>query len=153
MAKGSASRPFDRLRRDKTYGGYVQTLEHNGHRIQVRFHAESPKELQVLIPTALRFWKSRARWFKAFREYAVTELLAQLNGFLDCGEGDRAHVTAAQLRRLLPTPFSVQFRADSGKVYFEMDGGEDEDTLQENCFEVLGTLEDGITSGDVVSLI
>ncbi len=156
MSKPSTPAPFDRLRRDRTYGGYSQKIEHKGHKIEVRFHAETREELATLLPFALAFWKSRVRWFKAFREYAATELLSLLNANLDYGQDDFKPVTAAQVRKLLPVPFSVQFlheSDDSEEIVFEMDGGEDQDTLQENCFEVFGTLQDGITSGDVVTLL
>jgi hypothetical protein len=148
--------PFDRLRRDKTYGGYAQKLEHKEHKIKIRFHAETRAELSALLPTALAFWKSRVRWFKAFREYAATELLSELNANLDYGQADFQPVTSAQVRKLLPVPFTVQFlheSDDSDQVVFEMDGGEDQKTLKENCFEIFGTLEEGITSGSVVTLL
>jgi hypothetical protein len=156
MPKPGLPPPFDRLRRDKTYGGYSQRLEHKGQKIEVRFHAETRAELEALLPTGLAFWKSRVRWFKAFREYAATELLTLLNANLDYGQDDFQPVTAAQVRKVLPLPFSVQFLResdDSDQILFEMDGGEDKETLQENCFEVFGTLEDGITEGDVVTLL
>jgi hypothetical protein len=156
MPRFSPPAPFDRLRRDKTYGGYVKKLQHKGHDIQLQFHAETPEELEALLPTALSFWKSRVRWFKAFREYAATELLAELNACLDWGQEDPPLVTAAQIRKLLTVPFCIQFSVDPndrGRVCFEMEGGEDKQTLQENCFEVFGTLEEGITDGGVVTLL
>lgn len=154
MSRPRLYAPFDRLRRDKTYGGYTKKLEHKGHEIQLRFIAETGDELQTLLPTAVAFWKSRVRWFKAFREYAATELLALLNANLDYGQADFKPVTAAQVRRLLPAPFTLTFEADgSGGIFFQMDGGGDKAVLQENCFEVIGTLGDGITDGDVVTLL
>lgn len=156
MPKSAWPAPFDRLRRDNISGGYAQNLEHKGHDIVVRFHAETREELSSLLPVGLAFWKSRVRWFKAFREYAATELLSELNANLDYGQADFQPVTAAQVRKLLPAPFSVQFLRESDdcdQIVFEMDGGEDEETLQENCFEVFGTLEEGITSGGVVTLL
>lgn len=156
MPKANFPAPFERLRRDRTYGGYSTKLEHKGHVVVVRLHAENYDELQKLLPTAVAFWKSRVRWFKAFREYVATELRSELNSSLDEGQADFQDVTAAQLRRLLPAPFSVQFAADDDdpdRICFEMDGGEDKATLQENCFEVFGTLQDGITDGDVVTLL
>ncbi len=156
MAKTRAPAPFDRLRRDKTYGGYAKKLEHRGHTIDVCFDAENDDELQALLPTAQKFWKARVRWFKAFREFCAIELIAELNGILDCGQDNFQKVTAAQLRKLLPVPFGVRFTSqydDSGEIYFQMDGGEDKATLQENCFCVWGSLDQGIVEGEVVTLL
>jgi hypothetical protein len=129
-------------------------MEHQGHRINVRLHAESPEELQAMLPTALAFWKARVRWFKVFREYAASELLHQLNDVLDDGQKNPPKVTAAQLRKLLAVPFSVQFMLDEnvGGVSFEINGGADRKILKENCFEVFGTLDEGIIDGDVITL-
>lgn len=151
--KDAPPAPFDRLRRDCVSGGYGTKVPDRGRTIWVRFQAESRAELQALLPTAVRFWRARARWFKAFREYAARELLDKLNGFLDYGQEDPPVITASQVRKFLKAPFTVEFRRDEddGPVYFELSGGED-DALQEHCFEVIGRLDTGIEDGDVRSL-
>lgn len=156
MTSAPFPKPFDRLRRDKNTGGYKAGLTHRGYSIWALFPVESRQELDVLLPVAVKFWKSRVQWFKAFRDYAATELLDELNDVLDDGEEDRRKVTAAMVRRVLPVPFSIYFDLDDDgpeRVAFEMSGGEDESILEDNCFEVRGTLEDGITSGSVVTLM
>jgi hypothetical protein len=153
MPRSTPPSLFVRIRRDST-DDYVKKLKHGRHVIDVRFVAETKDQLDRLIPTAERFWKGRVRWFKAFREYAATELLELLNGNLDCGEDDPPVVTAGQLRRMLPAPFSITFSEDDddgGEVRFEMSGGTDK-ALLDHCIEVQGTLDDGITDGDVVAL-
>ena len=143
---------FDRMRRDRSAGGSVASLAHRGCKVQVRVLAESPAELAALLPAAQAFWRARARWFKAFREYAVGELLAPLNDCLDDGAGEPPAVTAAGLRRMLAAPFAVVVgRDDDGRTYFEMSGGKGR-ALRGHCVEVTGTLDDGITDGDVVAL-
>ena len=154
MARPKLSAPFDRLRRDNAYGGYVTKLEHRGQAVRVRLLVETPEQLQALLPAAAAFWKARARWFKAFREYAASELLEELNDNLDCGQDDFRPVTASRLRALLAVPFSVTLeRDDDGQIRFEMSGDGDQLVLQEHCFEVTGTLEEGITDGEVVTLM
>lgn len=152
MTKSAFKAPFDQLRRDRVNGGYSTKVSHRGHTIVVRFDAESKAELEELLPAANRFWRSRARWFKAFREYAVEELLPTLNGFLDSGEDDPRQVTATQLRAVLTMPFTVAFRRDDDDGCFELSGGDD-DVLQEYCIEASGKLDTGFTDGDVVSLM
>lgn len=148
----SASLPFNRLRRDEDGGGYCQTVLHRDRKVEVRILAESNEELRDLLPCALRFWRSRARWFKAFRDYAVDELLSPLNDALDWGQDHPPVVTAGELRRMLPAPFSVVIgRDDDGQTYFEMSGGADP-ALHEHCLEVSGTQDEGITDGGVVAL-
>lgn len=147
-----AQPPYNRLRRDQDYGGYCQTLRHRDRKVKVRILAESNEELCDLLPGALRFWRSRARWFKAFREYAVDELLSPLNDALDWGQDNPPVISAGELRRMLPTPFSVVIeRDDDGQFRFEMSGGTDR-KLRDHCLEVSGTLDEGIDDGDVVAL-
>jgi hypothetical protein len=153
--KKSAGSPFDRVKRDGV-DSYETKAKAGGHTISIRFFfAESQEELDVLIRTAKKFWRSRTKWFKAYREFAATELLEMLNGVLDCGEDDPPVVTADQLRKILKLPFSVTFFGrddDSSEVSFQISGGED-DALQENVIDVSGTLESGLTDGDVYSLL
>ncbi len=141
------------MRPDRTNGGYRITLLHRDRKVEVRLLAESSKEFDALLPTAQRFWQSRARWFKAFREYAVNELLSQLNECLDEGEDDPPVVTSNQLKALLAVPFSVVIGCDwdEGRIYFEMSGGKGA-ALHGHCLEVTGTLDEGIEDGDVVAL-
>lgn len=145
--------PFERMRRDADSGEYRQLVVHEGRKVEVRILAESRDELEALLPAAQKFWKSRARWFKEFREYAANELLDELNGCLDCGEDDPPVITAAALKKMLKAPFSVVLHRDEddGLIYFEMSGGEDE-ALQDNCIEVSGTMDEGITDGEIVTL-
>ena len=149
-----APAPFDRLRRDRTSGDYSTEVSDRGHEISVRFVVESKEQLQALLPIAVKFWRSRTRWFKAYREYAVEELLTTLNDFLDCGEDDPPVVTAGQLRRSLKVPFSVDFFPpddDGGDPYFIISGGDD--ALREHCVEATGNLEDGFTEGEITSVV
>lgn len=144
---------FEGIRQDRTYGGYSKSLEHDGRKVVFRIMAESREELVELLPDAEKFWRGRVRWFKAFRDYAASELLDQLHENLDYGQDRPPKFTAAQIRRMLPAPFSIVLeRVDDEEVYLEMSGGEDP-LLQEHCFEVSGTLEEGITDGDVVALL
>jgi hypothetical protein len=144
--------PFERIRRDRTNGGYSTRLMHRDRKIEFRILAESQAELRELLPAAEKFWRTRARWFKSFRDYAATELLSALHDNLDWGQDNPPVFTAGQIRKLLDAPFSVVIGSDDdGDVYFEMSGGEGK-ALQEHCFEVSGTFADGITDGDVVAL-
>jgi hypothetical protein len=144
--------PFGRLRRDRDSGGHRQTLVHNDAKVTFRILAETDAELRELLPAAERFWRGRVRWFKAFRDYAVEELLPQLNEYLDDGEGDSRVVTASEFKKALTVPFSVVIgQDDDGRIYFEMSGGKGK-ALRGHCLEVTGTLDEGITDGDVVSL-
>ena len=155
MAKQKHPAPFNRLRYNEDFGQYVAKTEHNGNKISLRFNADDPDTLQTLIPLAVRFWKSRVRWFKAFREYAASDLLTDLNDTLDSGQDGFKSVTAAQVRKLLPTPFSVEFTPsddDIDDIQFEMAGGEDEELLDDCVFQVFGTLGDGITDGSVETM-
>jgi hypothetical protein len=152
MNESTPKSPFDRMRRDEEYGGYCKKLVHGNGKVDFRILAESREELENLLPTALKFWRGRVRWFKAFRDYAASELLSQLNENLDDGEDDSPVVSASQLAKLLAAPFSVVVgQDDDGRIYFEMSGGKGR-VLRGNCLEVSGTLEEGITDGDVVDL-
>lgn len=146
--------PFDRLRRDRVNGGFSAKVSHQGQTISVRFDAEARDSLEQMLPTAHRFWRARVRWFKAYREYAVEELLPRLNSFLDSGEDNPPRVSPNRLRAILRTPFTIEFRQedDGDEVVFELSGGDD-DALQEHCLEAVGTLDAGFTDGDVVSLL
>ncbi len=155
MAKQKKPAPFDRLRYNREYEQYIVKVEHNGNPLSIRINADSPQALELLLPSAIRFWKARVRWFKAFREYAASELLSELNQILDCGQAGFKKVTAAQVRTLLPVPFSIEFSSsddDSDDIRFEMAGGEDEVLLDDCVFCVFGTLADGITDGCVETL-
>lgn len=154
MAPFTLPAPFKRIRRDVEYGGYCATLVHRDCKVKFRILAESNKELEALLPKALEFWRSRARWFKAFRDFAVKELLSQLNDNLDDGEDDPPVVTANQLKAMLSVPFSVVIGCDwdDERIYFEMSGGKGA-ALHDHCLEVTGTLDRGIEDGDVVALL
>jgi hypothetical protein len=53
---------------------------------------------------------------------------------------------------MLAVPFAVVIgRDDDGRVYFEMSGGKGQ-ALRGQCIEVTGTLDEGITDGDIVAL-
>lgn len=146
--------PFEELAFDEDYGQYQVAVDHRGNSVTCCFLTDDKKTLALLVSDAIEFWKKRAEYFKAFREYAAVDLLEELNDTLDCGEGDFKPVTSAQVRKLLPAPFSVRFGFNDGDsdFYFEMAGGDDEQVLQDCVFSVYGTLEEGIESGEVESM-
>lgn len=127
-------------------------LQHKGASIEMRFVCESPKSIGALVEFAESVWKGRVRHFKAFREYAVANLLETLNGFLDCGEDDPPQVTAGQLRKILALPFSIRVYADAdGVLSFELTGGNDE-RLCEHALSVFFDADGEPTDGEVEAL-
>ncbi len=116
--------PFENLKFDKVYEHYGVSLVYRGHEVTCYFHAHDEKTLSHLLPHACQFWKKRASFFKAFREYSAVELCQELNGTNNCGQDEFRPVTSAQIRRLLPAPCSVRFGFN--------------DDLDDFCFETGG---------------
>jgi hypothetical protein len=147
--------PFEKLKFDEDYGHYQVSLDHRGHKVTCCFLVDDEETLTHLLPHVLEFWKKRAGYFKAFREYAAVNLLQELNDTIACGQGGFRPATSAQVRKILPAPFSVRFgfNDDLDDFYFEMAGGEDETILHECVFSAYGTLENGIESGEVESML
>ena len=154
MARRIESPTFGKLKRHRASQEYSARMMHKGASINVRFVCEAYGAIDRLLPFAEKIWKGRLRYFKAFREYAVAELLEQLNGFLDCGEDDPPQVTAKQLREILATPFSMTF-FESGNDYellvCEISGGDDP-RLHDHCLTVFLDDTGQITDGEAVSL-
>lgn len=129
-------------------------MTHKDTSITIRFVCKTDDAMDRLLPFAEKIWKGRVRYFKAFREYAVAELLEQLNSFLDCGEDDSPQVTATELRKVLVTPFSITF-FESGNDYemlvCDVSGGDDP-RLHEHCLTVYLDDVGQITDGETVSL-
>ncbi|TWU43554.1 hypothetical protein Poly51_63460 [Rubripirellula tenax] len=142
------------LKFHRSDGSYSVAMDHKGAEISLHFLCQTDDAIQRFVPIAERVWKGRVRYFKAFREYAVSNLLDQLNGFLDCGEEDPPQVTASQLRGMLKTPFSITFIL-SGNEYedemFFISGGDDP-RLLDHCLAVYFDSQGNITDGEAVSL-
>lgn len=145
---------FKGMRQDKDLREYKKTLEHRGNKIVVRFNVDNKSQLQRLVSIADVYWRDRTNWFKQFREYSVEYLLPVLNSRSRTASGTIPPVSPHRLRRILAVPFSIVFSVDNDEdevVRFSISGG-DNPLLHDRCFEVRGTLEDGLTAGEVVNL-
>lgn len=154
MKATKSSSLLGRLKYDKDYQQYIANLVHKDTKIVLRLNCESENQLSQLLPFAEKIWRSRVRHFKSFREYAISELLEQLNGFLDCGEEDPPQVNASQLRQILRLPFSMTFFLDGNDqdiLAFEITGGDD-DRLREHCKSVFFDEGGNVADGEVESL-
>ena len=153
MTSQIESTVFGKLQRSRARQEYSTTMLNRGASIAVRFTWKSDDAMVRLLPFAERIWKGRSRIFKVFREYAVAELLTQLNEFLDCGEEVPPHVTANQLRKILASPFSMAFfESGNETLVCEICGGDD-DSLHEHCLSVYLDEMGQISTGEVVSLV
>ncbi|GAA5509218.1 hypothetical protein [Novipirellula caenicola] len=154
MAKRIESPVFGKLKHHRASQEYSAKMTHKDTSISIHFVCETDGAMDRLLPFGEKIWKGRVRYFKVFREYAVAELLEQLNGFLDCGEDDPPQVTAKELREILAAPFSITF-FESGNDYetlvCDISGGDDP-RLHEHCLTVYLDDAGRVTDGEAVSL-
>jgi len=154
MTPTKRSATLGRLKYEPDYRQYVTDLVHKGAKINLRLNCESDDQIDRLLPFAEKVWRGRVRHFKAFREFAVSDLLELLNEFLDCGEEDPPQVTVKQLRQMLRTPFSMTFFLDGNDqdiLAFEISGGDDY-RLREHCITVYFDEDGNVTNGEAVAL-
>lgn len=144
--------PFTRLRKN-WLGQYSKKLKHQGKDVCVNFIAETKEELEPLLPTAAQFWKRRSYWIKTFRDYALANLLDELNDRKPKFPGFVC-VTKSKFREYIAVPFSVNFYTDSSPedVVFELCAGETK-YMFEFILKARGTLADGLTEWEFVSLV
>ncbi len=154
MKRNVSSAVFGKLKCHASDRSYSVKMGHKGKEIDTRFFCETDDAIERLLPLAEQVWRQRVRYFKAFREHAVVELLDLLNGFLDCGEEDPPQLSAARLRKILAVPYSIVFML-SGNDYedelFLITGGDSPD-LHEHCLTVTFNADGQIIDGDAVSL-
>ena len=143
--------PFRRLRRNRL-GHYSRNLKHQGKDVCVFFFAETKEELEPLLPAAAQFWKRRSYWIRTFRDYALANLLEDLNNRKPDFPGF-AYVTRSKFREYIKVPFSVSFYSESSceDVVFEIRAGETK-YMFEFILQARGTLA-GLIEWEFVSLV
>ncbi|TWU48487.1 hypothetical protein Poly51_43850 [Rubripirellula tenax] len=154
MNRSVSSAVFGKLKCHRNDRSYSVATSHKGVRVDIHFFCDTDDAIDRLLPLAEKVWRGRVRYFKAFREYAVTELLELLNGFLDCGEDNPPQVSATKLRKVLAVPYSITFMLsgnDYEDEFFEITGG-DSPCLHEHCLTVSFDGDGRIVDGDARSL-
>ncbi len=115
--------------------------------------AETKEELDLLLPTSVQFWKRRSYWIRTFRDYALANLLDDLNDRKPQFPGF-VYVTKSKFREYIAVPFSVNFYMDSSPedVVFEISAGKTK-YMFEFILRARGRLADGLTEWEFVSLV
>ncbi|WP_442511768.1 DUF2262 domain-containing protein [Novipirellula sp. SH528] len=154
MRKSIRSAALGQLTYNEQFRHYGTQIVHNDATIEVTLNVDTDDGIDKMLPLAAQVWKGRSRHIKAFRDYATTQLIDELNEFLVADDERSEPISQKQLQRILRVPFSVTFnfeRHSSDNVEFCVAGGTAE-CLREHCLYVFFAANGTIKGGEVVRL-
>ena len=136
------------------FSHFSTRVVHNRSTIEVVLKADNEDGIEKMLPLAEQIWKGRSRHIKAFRDYATTQLIDELNQFLVADDERSERISRQQLQRILRVPFSVTIhfeRYSDDTVEFCLAGG-GADCLREHCLYVFFAADGTVKDGEVVRL-